>query len=340
MVSLLDLPFELREKVWRYALQDEVLETPNATDLANLRLRRRGLDSSEVRSWETSNALLHPKGRPPVSSLFHISRQVRREMSATRDVLRRTHAILDLAFISMAILVPTWQLLPKEGRQVQHLTCRIRSSGLRAPYYGQSYVGWRGSNARPGLSWILYELLERFGRFGPGWERAADTSRDGYSIAALVVDVDTLHEEAEEDLPEDSVGQQIFAGSSAYFVNCLIQQIGGLLHMDYHTASYGDILYAHVGEISVHRDGEHVHTFDLGSILEGLTADFAEATITRRQREAAFRMWKPLCIAQRARLGFADPCMRLEASFGIDEDTSYATYDECRVRCGSSWLKP
>lgn len=166
---------------------------------------------------------------------------------------------------------------------------------------------------------------------------------EGYSIASLIIDVRTP-----ADTPVEYLGPPIsslfrfrrtvcFTGKRVvdpgYVANFLQGKVALLLNMGLLTFDLGAQLYEHIGEIVITKDGAHVHTFDLGAALMALDGSCPGASASKAAREAALAMWRPLCIAKRARLGLLEPFESVGAELGIDIDVPYVDYRACLSKC-------
>jgi hypothetical protein len=318
MWSLLSIPQELRDIILELVIASPA-DAPDISSPDHILNDRIELESDEaLQAWTKGKLILSKSSGPQHRHhIFLVNHQLQSEASS---VLQRTknNYNLDVILLQERYLVPTWLLVPKSGLQVDTFTCTLRIAGSAEPEESTGYSGFRGGDgAGPAMSWVFYSLLELFILYGPSMRRCETSNGDGtYSIHNLVINVETplgidpnrfgppltstFHRRRKDDWAATLLDPE-------YLADFIERDIKMLLNMEYHAAGYGEILYEHIGTITVKLDGETRFNKDLGVVLEKLAPTYSDATSSRQKRVDAFTDWKPKAMAERRRLGLSVP---------------------------------
>lgn len=316
MASLLTLPREIRNIIFdMVCIEGRTNERPDISQsFGDLIQDRVEFQRPRLRSW---NKLVLSDPRHHISnvaSLMLVNRQVQAELLENMELLPEAMSYdLDIVLLDEILPLVTWTYVPALTKVLQEVNVTFRISGnfdakkekgyedpstgkyIEGPY--EKWGGWKGfrigDGAGPAILWQFYSILERFIRVGPVHEQSASCKDKHITIKQLNINVEsppgvspdrlgpprTRHYRRRElSLQRDVLDPEILArtiGSDA----C----IGGLLNGNNHEwFHYGKILFEHVDDILVMRDGHKVDSFDVARKLQ-VVDDLGERYVTPQQ---------------------------------------------------------
>ena len=325
MHSLTTIPQELRDKIIEVVLlspSNPALEITDDVFKWEFDSRDTHGQNLNVTSWTRSTGIAYQawSTRAFVTTsapLLLLNRRFHAETTACLQRLRpaQKHAYdLDVVLVNEVRLLPTWTRVPALAARVDCVRATFRIAGsAAAPTFEGHYEGFRGGDGGgPALAWVVYGLLERFLRVGPALGPRADVREDrNLSIRRLVIDVETppgvdtarfgpavtssIRRPKNTNWAEHLLDPQ-------YLFEFVVDQMRMLLAMSYHSAGYGGLLYEHVGEIVITKDGA-----DEGCFRADLTAVLARLTYNESfsRDPVRFDNWYRRTRERRAELGWA-----------------------------------
>ncbi len=171
MTSLLDLPREIRDQIYKL-----VLDSPNTAPLSPVSYRGqyRQTPKCETLYSDMDHGNHFPREPPLTASrcLLRLNHQVRGETLAMLSHLNAIHGsryVLDVMIENEVRLYPTWLLLPFSPGVTPH----IDTVEAKIRIFGDSderRSGWQAGDGGPGFTvWALLALIERFLLHGPEW---------------------------------------------------------------------------------------------------------------------------------------------------------------------------
>lgn len=272
------LPRELRDQICTY-----IISTTNS--LPDITKSTDELTASRVRyttpSLRAGNLeVLHlPESTAP---LLQINKQLRAETLSNMESLARKPLkySLDLISLNQAIILPTWISVPVDATRVDTLDITVRISGAydqaKLPQPSEYYLDfWDRDGIIFAMRCQLYAVLERFIRVGPGGETGSATTHRHVTVGCLRFDVQTtpnvvnkrfgvsldLDHWLTDGAGEDVLYPEFLAGRINGMVGLLLTDV---LHGWF---SCGKILYEHVDEVVVCRDGVQLMSWDIAEFL-------------------------------------------------------------------------
>ncbi|RDL37966.1 uncharacterized protein BP5553_05399 [Venustampulla echinocandica] len=316
MVSLLDIPREVRHKILTFVVSTPK-PPPSGHSDAGPRIR---LPYSPCKGWHRNVQYCPHMNRTKEFSTLLVNRQLHDETLAAIDLLsRKPTYILDIMVVDGRSLWPTWLSVPALSKSVDivYSTLRIDTTSSDMTMSGFQ----RGSGGFPLITLSFYGVLERFLRVGPAVNPALQ-EEELISINILEIDVETPEERrgiqpSPESLKEFRCGWDTQPLRSELLVGFITTYISILLYMGYHTAEYGSILYERIGTIRVLRDGKLEREWDMAKGLRDIKFDESIGNVTREERSEYFKKWKLQAYETRAQLGL--PVLPL------DEDSTTST---------------
>ncbi|KAJ4377593.1 hypothetical protein N0V83_000420 [Neocucurbitaria cava] len=282
MLSFMVLPRELRDKICTYVLFSQTNECPDLNQtFEQLLANRTCYDKPRLKSW-LDLTMSHPGDTlSNATNLLLVNHQLHAE--TLENIKRYGKSItydLDIILLDEILLLPTWTHVPILTTHLEEVNVTFRISGkydaakelpgrkrkdddpAPGPYahFGR-WKGFRiGCGAGYAMGWQIYSILERFIRAGPtGNGTAADEHRH-IAVKTLNINVETL-----ADIDPARFGPHL--------INFLEGNIGSLLYGTNHEwFEYGQILYEHVDEVVVLKDGEELRRFDVAAMLESVVS--------------------------------------------------------------------
>ncbi|KAL2833058.1 hypothetical protein BDW59DRAFT_157195 [Aspergillus cavernicola] len=303
--KFLDLPAELRSLIIENVLFDRC-QPPTKPSKTN-RTIFRDIPYNAWRCRAYYQEQQHNTQGPSNSlSLLLTSRQISSETQAILH-LNPTDYHLDISMLNEVDIFPTWLSVPRLTPCISTLTASVRLFGhIISPQNVASQVGDGG---HLGFQWSFYAVLERFLAYGPVAQKTPNNNKSthpsqnnpnpssmdrGITIKTLILDFSSATDKTDPDLtfPPPEIDYTLWrirhtsrrhplllrAGVDLmehkprpeFVAKYLTQYIAGLLSMNYHTASYGRMLYERIGAIRVLVDGRVYREFDLAEELAEL----------------------------------------------------------------------
>jgi hypothetical protein len=288
MPSLMTIAHELRATII-----DHVLFTPYAPlTYPNHESHQPAPHDHEPRGWPYGlSHTYYPTDpihyKPNASSLLLTNKQLHCEI---RDRLSRRPLTYHIhnTIVNEADLYATWTCIPAIAGHIDNIKATFTIAGSQIAERGAqpSSVSVPGDVSKQEITWCFYSLLERFFSRGASPIASnnfsiptANTQKKTYTIGHLEIDVQDT-----PLLPHQRIhpcGRNGCRGDPSlclfvpdpgleyvmdpeYLTSFLAEEIDELTDM---YDSYGDILFEHVGRISLSHGGEVERTWDLDDIL-------------------------------------------------------------------------
>jgi hypothetical protein len=247
------------------------------------------------------------------TKLLLLNHQIHRETQELIRLLPTKSYVMDVIIANEAKLWVTWLYAPVLTTRVDRVHTTIRSLGYpekRSPIFNF------GDGGPLPLSPALYSLINRGVKVGPVGRRTRPNDKN-ISVRELVIDVQPhdvsiikipagehcAHGESKQYIRENgSSGSRLLHGPE-FILNVVLGNIGILLKMSYHTASWGGLLYERIGKIKVLLDGELRKEWDLAKELSAVEFDNSFGYYPPEQRPEIFRKWKLKAYRTRIELG-------------------------------------
>lgn len=297
MATLLQLPREIRDRIYRYVVLVEN--------------KRQDLDQTFSQFVDPRTQRIELAPRPTMSNLTvlyllqeHLStfaplmlvnHQMNAEISRSLAWITSPLAYsLDIIILDEILLLPTWLSVPvhRVSVDVVNVAFRIAGSFNREERYNKdgpyakfpSFAGFNfGDGGGQAIGYQLYEILDRFVKFGAVGETA--DSKFSKHVTAKHINIDLL---TPEGVPLDKfvepmsrpnprrLRRDVQGGvlDPRYLVRFISSQLTCLL-TGYGWAwfQYGKLLFEHMNEIVLSRDGVESKRWDIAECLQTLTVD-------------------------------------------------------------------
>lgn len=344
---LLTIPRELRDAILSHLVHTAIdLPAPTAPYDDSTR--------TELRDWDTRSWL---KGRRVKyigggSRLDHIptlivNRQLRTETLEIIEKLPNKHSyIMDMMFIDESSIWATWLSVPLITNRVDEVYVNFRNVGIATKEFNEEYqhdlnsgtsLLRGGCGGPPYLTWCLYDLLERFLRYGPVGPRVTKDDKK-VSIQKLIINVKTPDLPPELEAPRRVQGSywrlhemrvvdgKYYHHSADYWAHYVASELRTLLGMSDHTGQFGKILYERIGKIEVRLDGKfaveedepYSKSIDIAERFDKLEWHGERRSSGYEWPEKEFDRWKPSTYKKRVEFGL--PIISQEA--GLSETLS------------------
>jgi hypothetical protein len=281
----MDLPRELRDEICT-----GVLLTPTAPPDINqsfdtLIESRVMYKNPKLRAW-TRGVIYDPKNTTTtVPSLVLVNKQLHDEaLSILNRLSKHPTYEMDLIIADEVLLLPTWTLLlHQRTTAVDTVNVNFRIAGIhdkKKTYPSQFYGGFvYGDGGGPAMKWQLYAVLERFIRVGTGGKIEHTDTHLHVTAKTVRINVQTppLEEGLQFGPPKSGYRRRRETGlggdvlDPAYLVQFVRNQLTGLLkpQASHEWFQYGTILYEHVDEVVVCKDGVEMMREDVAECLKG-----------------------------------------------------------------------
>ena len=273
----------------------------------------------------TNSDILRYIEHPPMrdsTSLLLLNHQLHEETQDAIRLLPTKSFVLDVIIAHERKLWATWLYAPVLTTRVDRVYTTIRTIGR---YKKGSSLFAGGDGGPPQITMSFYNLIERGLRVGPVGRRTKKDDKK-ISIKELVIDVRTPDVPSSKILPMQHCEQRRkeqyrkengpdYLLHPAYILGYVRSEIGMLLNMSYHSASYGALLYERIGCIKVLMDGELHEEWDLAQCLADVKFNDSFGRCPRETRREVFSRWKLQAYQTRIELGL--PVMPLKG--GKDE---------------------
>ncbi|CZR63382.1 uncharacterized protein PAC_13279 [Phialocephala subalpina] len=310
MPTLFTIPRELRDAILGHVVYAAInLPTPTAPFDESTRTEILDLDSQ---SWGHGKSVKYLKSS---SRLGHfptliVNRQIRAETLDLLEKLPNKHSYkMDLMLINETDIWATWLSVPLIANRVDEVYVSFRNVGIATnefneEYQHEMYAGKSllrgGCGGPPYLTWCLYDLLERFLRYGPTSdlppELEAPWGAQGtyWQIHGMRLDDGKYYHHSAHYL--------------AHYVAC---DLWMLLRMSDHTGRFGKILYERIGKIEVRLDGEliadeeeaYARSIDIAERFDNLKWHGEQRSSKYEWPEKEFERWKPATYKKRVEYG-------------------------------------
>lgn len=275
----------------------------------------------------------------PAISLMLINRFICNEVF---DILEKSREIrnyhLDIMFVKMAGLWPTWTCVPALMQHVDTIYTTFRifnpAQDLDAKFDGSGPLGNGDGGRRQGV-WNFYHLLTAFLEYGPRAKGAGFGRACNVTIKNLILDVQAPSKDEDHEIVGPARGPRgrysDFFGSADTFTaekwpkywnkpaeinqrnvpadklaHFMMQELESLLSLNYHTMDYGLILYEGIMDsIDIRVSGETRFRFDLNAMLRNLVEkpldqkDLGVSDLPGRRER--WQVWTT-CVQERRRL--------------------------------------
>lgn len=309
MSLLLRLPRELRDQIYSYVVLAEKTRPDlkeSFDQLVNPRMSQN--DSASRRTFTDGTVLYLPQHDLNTSmSLLQVSRQIHAEVL---EVLSRIEASpltcsLDIIILDEMLLLPTWLSVPSHRTSVDtvKVTFRIAGSFRRkgrhdkdGPY--DRFPGLGGFNGGDGggpyMKYQLYEILNRFIRDGPAGKVRDEEMSKHVTAKCIRINVLTPEEVPKEKFVGPLSGPRVWRRGRDvqggvldphFLADFVWNQLGALLRSEYRDFfQYGKILFEHVDEIVLCKDGAELKRWNVAECLQAVSVE--ERYISRDQMSA------------------------------------------------------
>ena len=283
MPSLMDLPRELRDKICTEVLLTSSTPLDINQSFDTLIESRVMYKNPKLRAW-TRGVIYDPKNTTTtVPSLVLVNKQLYDEASSILNRFSKHPTYeMDLIIADELFLLPTWTLLPHQRTTaVDTVNVNLRIAGIydnKKTYPSGFYRGFQcADGGGPAMGWQLYAVLERFIRVGPGGETDDKDTHLHLTVKTVRIDVQTppLEEGLQFGPPKTGRrGRRARAlGGDVLDPAYLVQFVGGHLRgllkdQTREWFQYGTILYEHVDEIVVCKDGVEMIREDVAECLK------------------------------------------------------------------------
>lgn len=275
------LPRELRDQICTHAILTPDTPPSITQSTEALLASRVQFKTPKLRAW--SDVVYYEPNAPnkASTSLLQVCKQLRAETQTTlaNIAANPTSYALDLILLNETDLLPSWTSVPVATTRVNTVDVAFRISGAydrkkRHPYQGFA----AGCGAGPAIGWNLYAVLERFLRVGARGETHDEDTHMHVTANCIRIDVQTPAGVAAERFggPRSGrlrrqKGEDETMLDPGYLASFVEENLGDLLTGgNFEWFVYGRILYEHVGEIVVCKDGVEVRRWDVAEQLREL----------------------------------------------------------------------
>lgn len=304
MLSFLDLPRELRDKILGLVIATPMSPPPSPADAGD----RTEVDVPGMRSSAGGKSVKYPRRFNRVDSIptLLVNHQLHNDTLNAIDRLPTKHSYeVDVMLVDEGELWPTWLSVPAISSHADKIAATFRIFGVNRRRRGGFQLGNGGP---PAITWAFYNALQRLLLFGPiGFKmnvKYMDFSIKRLELNVLTPEGPVLPKDSKrhESRPvEDATANHVM--HPEYLAEYITRDIRRLLGMSYHFASYGGILYERIGEIVIMVDGEMYREWDLAKHLFELKFNDSFGEQPREKRLATFQKWKMDAYKSRVRFG-------------------------------------
>lgn len=289
MPSLLDLPREIRDQICVYALLSPIAPPNTDRSFEELTEPRQIYGNPRLRAW--SKVVLYDPANSTITppSLLLVNKQMYQEtLSNLKLINKLPNCSMDLVIADEVVLLPTWTQIPyRHALKFDTVDVTFRISGVhdrKKEYPFGFYKGWRcGDGAGPAMGWQIYAVLERFIRAGTNAEMRTPEVHLHATAKTIRVDIQTpsgVDPKRFSLRPISALwGRRSRVDGAdtldpAFLARYVKGRVGGLLSDDnYEWFTYGQILYEHLDEFIVCKDGAEVGRWDVAECLRAREVD-------------------------------------------------------------------
>lgn len=296
MSSLMKLPRELRDEICNLVLTAE-LERPDITEPFEQLIRER-LQYKKPRLEAICKVVLYSPGAASSNnlSLLLVNRQMYAETLENLEMIAKHPSYsLDIIVLDEVLLLPTWLSVPVNTTSIDTVSVTFRISGSydarkefdlemnrKGPYTKWSrYKGFRGAaGSPPAMSWQVYAVLERFVKVGPAGEVEDENVNKHFTARYMKIDFQTPPGVPQDRLIEPLSGRGSFGGRKnvrggvldpGYLADYVAYDLIRMLRLSGGTwFSCGKILYEHLNELVLYKDGREFQRWDVAEQLRNL----------------------------------------------------------------------
>lgn len=296
MASLMSLPRELRDQIGIHVILAES-ERPDLNqsfdDLINSRVQYKKPSLEAV----CKVVLYLPQDSlKRCLPLLLVNRQLCTETLANLALLaKRPSYSLDIIVLDEVLLLPTWLSVPVLSTSLDIVDVTFRISGSydarkefdpemnRKGLYTRwsHYKGFRGGDGGPpAMSWQVYAILERFIKVGPASEVEDDEMHKHITAKCIRIDFQTPAGVPKDKFVKPLSGHGVFGSRKekrggvldpGYLAEYVAGDLGRMLNTSGDTwFSCGQILYEHLDELVLYRDGTEFQRWDVAEQLGSL----------------------------------------------------------------------
>ena len=296
MSSLMELPRELRDQICNLILIAES-ERPDITASFD-QLTEGRVHYKNPKLDAICKVVLYVPGAAPNNnlSLLLVDRQLHLETRENLKVIaRRPSYSLDIVVLDEILLLPTWLHVPVTSTRLDTMDVTFRISGSynarkefdvemnrNGPYarWGR-YKGFQGGDGGPpAMSWQVYAVLERFVKVGPAGDIEGRSVNKHFTVKCMRIDFQTP-----AGVPHDRLGPPLSGSSSfggrkdvrgrvldpGYLADYVAKDLGCMLRLSDGTwFRCGQILYEHLDELVLYKDGKEFRRWDIAEQLRNL----------------------------------------------------------------------
>ncbi|KAL1653342.1 hypothetical protein SLS61_004219 [Didymella pomorum] len=311
MSYLMDLPRELRDQICNLVLIAES-ERPDITASFDKLIEGRE-HYTKPKLDAICKVVLYLSGAVPQNNLtlLTVNRQLHLETRENlKAIARRPSYSLDIIVLDEILLLPTWLSIPVMTTNLDTMNVTFRISGSYnarkefdlemnrdGPYarWGR-YKGFQGGDGGPpAMSWQVYAVLERFIKVGPAGEIEGRSVNKHFTVKCMKIDFQTPPGIPQERLGPPLSGSSSFGGRKdtrgrvldpIYLADYVAHDLGCMLWFSKDTwFSCGQILYEHLDELVLHKDGKEFQRWDIAEQLRNLE----DSSSVRKYRPLAWQ---------------------------------------------------
>lgn len=231
-----------------------------------------------------------------IPSLLLVNRQLHAETMANLDFIaaKRPSYCLDVVVLDEILLLPTWLSVPFITTNLDTVNITFRISGSydarkefdiemnrRGPYAKWAHFkGFRSCKGESAMRFQVCAVLERFVRVGPAGEVENEFEHKHFTAKCMKIDFQTPPDIPLERLGSPISGRGFFGGDKnsrgrvldpdvlARFVADDLRDM--LTVQDGPALNYSEILFEHLDELVLFRDGKEFERWDIAEQLRDL----------------------------------------------------------------------
>lgn len=318
MSFLMKLPRELRDEIYNLVLTVE-RGRPDITEPFDALIRGR-VQYKKPKLKSISEVVLYLPGAASNNlSLLLVNRQMHAETVENLGMIAK-HPLysLDIVVLDEILLLPTWLSVPITTTSLDTINVTFRVSGSydarkefdlemnrKGPYSKwPRYKGFRGGDGGPpAMSWQVYAVLERFVKVGAAGEVEDENMNQHFTARCMRIDFQTP-----PGVPPEKLGPPLSGNGSfgrrkeargrvldpGYLADYVAQDLSCMLGFSEGVwFSCGKILYEHVDELWLCKDGTEFQRWDiaeqLGNLEDSMYVKEYKARTWRTRRERGLK---------------------------------------------------
>ena len=288
MQSFMKLPREIRDQICIYAVLSPTTAPDTTQSFEELTESRVNFKNPNLRAW-CSLVLYSPN--PPtstVTSLLLVNKQLHSETRSNLELLAKSpYCSLDLIILDEIVLLPTWTTIPvPDTTTLNTVDVTFRIAGVhqkKKEYPYGPYKGFQiGDGAGPAMQWQIYAVLERFIRAGFSGETECRNTHKHITAKRINIDIQTPPDVSPERFGRPANGyprrrrkeEPKTVLDPDYLAGFVRGNLGGLMvGLNYEWFNYGQILYEHLDEIVLCKDGVEIERWDVAERLKNVVPE-------------------------------------------------------------------